>query len=230
MKTVREMFVSLTAMLINHIWASIIEICVEKWRTQSLKKIEIQMSRHEKRYRSEEIAPTIVFGCQVVTTLKNTAKPVTDLSFPAITICGSGLHMDRVGNKVAEKFVEWRTDKNKDNVTKEDLEEDLKDYMHAIFQIKSQYYYSESCWKLSDTILAINSYKKVLELGNSVFFEPSLIRLCRHAYENGDMISSNKYYQNLDTIASTNGLKREAIIRLMFGFEFGKHSLHVNLS
>ena len=47
MKTVREMFVSLTAMLINHIWASIIEICVEKWRTQSLKKIEIQMSRHE---------------------------------------------------------------------------------------------------------------------------------------------------------------------------------------
>ena len=50
MKTVREMFVSLTAMLINHIWASIIEICVEKWRTQSLRKIEIQMSRHEKRY------------------------------------------------------------------------------------------------------------------------------------------------------------------------------------
>ena len=57
MKTVREMFVSLTAMLINHTWASIIEICVEKWRTQSLKKIEIQMSRHEKRYRSEAIAP-----------------------------------------------------------------------------------------------------------------------------------------------------------------------------
>ena len=59
MKTVREMFVSLTAMLINHIWVSIIEVCVEKWRTQSLKKIEIQMSRHEKRYRSEAIAPTI---------------------------------------------------------------------------------------------------------------------------------------------------------------------------
>ena len=59
MKTVREMFVSLTAMLINHIWASIIEICVEKWRTQSFKKIEIQMSRHEKRYRSEEMSPAL---------------------------------------------------------------------------------------------------------------------------------------------------------------------------
>ena len=57
MEMVREMFVTLTPLLINHIWASIIEICVEKWRTQSLKKIEIQMSRHEKRYRSEEIAP-----------------------------------------------------------------------------------------------------------------------------------------------------------------------------
>ena len=72
-----------------------------------------------------------------MTTLKNTAKPVTDLSFPAITICGSGLHMDRVGNKVAEKFVQWRTEKNRDNVTKEALEEDVKDYMHTIFQIKS---------------------------------------------------------------------------------------------
>ena len=60
MKTVREMFVSLTTMLINHDWASIIEIYVEKWRTQSLKKIEIQMSRHEKRYRSEEMPPTYV--------------------------------------------------------------------------------------------------------------------------------------------------------------------------
>ena len=59
MKTVRKMFVSLTAMLINHIWVSITEICVEKWRTQSLKKIEIQMSRHDKWYRSEEMSPVV---------------------------------------------------------------------------------------------------------------------------------------------------------------------------
>ena len=66
MKKVREMFVSLTAMLINHIWASITEICVEKWRTQSFKKIKIQMSRHEKRYRSEEIAPFVDGGITAV--------------------------------------------------------------------------------------------------------------------------------------------------------------------
>ena len=97
----------------------------------------------------------------------------------------------------------------------------------AIFQIKSQYYYSESCWKTSDTILAINAYKKVLELGNSVFFEPSLIRLCRYSYDKEDMKSSNKYYQILDTTASTNGLKRESIIRLMFGFELNNTEIAV---
>ena len=32
-------------------------------------------------------------------------------------------------------------------------------------------------------------------------------------------MSSNKYYQLLDSVASSNGLKRESIIRLMFGFE-----------
>ena len=42
MKTVREMFVSLTTMLINHIWASIIEICIEKWRTQTLRKLKFK--------------------------------------------------------------------------------------------------------------------------------------------------------------------------------------------
>ena len=70
MKTVREMFVSLTAMLINHIWASIIEICVEKWRTQSLKKIEIQMSRHEKRYRSEEMSPYMTHKASILPLFK----------------------------------------------------------------------------------------------------------------------------------------------------------------
>ena len=97
----------------------------------------------------------------------------------------------------------------------------------AIFQIKSKYYYSESCWKTSDTILAINSYKEVFSLGNSVFFEPSLIRLCRYFYDKEDIRSSNKYYQILDTIASTNGLKRESIIRLMFGYEFNNSNLAV---
>ena len=41
------------------------------------------------------------------------------------------------------------------------------------------------------------------------------------------MKSSNKYYQILDTTASTNGLKRESIIRLMFGFELNNAEIAV---
>ena len=59
MKTVREMLVSLTTMLINPFWAPIIGICVENWRTKPLQKVENQMSRHDKRYRSEDISPLV---------------------------------------------------------------------------------------------------------------------------------------------------------------------------
>ena len=58
MKTVGEMFVSLTTMLINPFWAPIIGICVENW--QCLKKVENHMSRHDKRYRSEAISPPVL--------------------------------------------------------------------------------------------------------------------------------------------------------------------------
>ena len=47
---------------------------------------------------------------QVVTTLKNTAKPVTGVQFPAVTICGSGFHMSNVEKKIKVNFQKWRND------------------------------------------------------------------------------------------------------------------------
>ena len=41
---------------------------------------------------------------QVVITLKNTAKPVNEISFPAVTICSTGLHMDIVEKILGETF------------------------------------------------------------------------------------------------------------------------------
>ena len=84
--------------------------------------------------------PTLVHlvSTQVVTTLKNTAKPVTDLPFPAITICGSGLHMGNVEKKLGENFAQWRTKNRRNNDTKEAIEEDIKDYMWSTFQIKPE--------------------------------------------------------------------------------------------
>ena len=74
----------------------------------------------------------------MVTTLKDTAKPVTDLAFPAITICASGLHMDNVERKLKENFAIWRADHHKNDYSREALEKDINDYMFTVFKIKSE--------------------------------------------------------------------------------------------
>ena len=43
----------------------------------------------------------------VITTLKNTAKDVTELVFPAVTVCSEGLNMDAVSKALARDFSEW---------------------------------------------------------------------------------------------------------------------------
>ena len=73
-----------------------------------------------------------------MTTLKETAKPVTDLLFPAVTICSSGFHMGNVERKIAENFAKWRTQNNRIGNTKEAIEVDIEEYMITTFQIKSE--------------------------------------------------------------------------------------------
>ena len=93
-----------------------------------------------------------------MTTLKQTAKPVTDLPFPAVTICASGLHMDNVEKKVAENFAKWREENNKNDNNEEAIEKDIKEYMHTAFQIKRKAIKSESVNILDilDTMIAPN--------------------------------------------------------------------------
>ncbi|MAO72177.1 MAG: hypothetical protein CMD02_06720 [Flavobacteriales bacterium] len=98
----------------------------------------------------------------------------------------------------------------------------------SIFYKQSLYYYGESCWKTKDTLIALESFKQVVELGVSVFYEPSLVKICRYSFDMKDVKLSNKYYQLLDSSASSNGLKRESIIRLMFGFENSNEILAVS--
>ena len=73
-----------------------------------------------------------------MTTLKDTAKPVTDLPFPAVTICASGLHMDNVERKLRENFSKWRLKNNRNKENREAVEKDIKDYMYQTFQIKPE--------------------------------------------------------------------------------------------
>ena len=73
---------------------------------------------------------------QVVTILNNTTKLVEGVPFPALTLCGSGIHMSNVEKKLVQDIIEWRAEKKKDNTTKEALNEDLKEFMKERFQIE----------------------------------------------------------------------------------------------
>jgi hypothetical protein len=44
---------------------------------------------------------------RVITTLSNTSKAVTDLAFPAVTICSKGLNMEAVKEALERDFEEW---------------------------------------------------------------------------------------------------------------------------
>ena len=93
---------------------------------------------------------------QVVTTLKNTAKPVKDVQFPAVTICGSGFHMSNVEKKINLNFQKWRSDTGRTSYAANDIIQDMEEYMKTTFQIKPQPDDQESA-NIMDILDAIGS-------------------------------------------------------------------------
>ena len=67
--------------------------------------------------------------------MKKTAKPVTEVPFPAVTICGSGFHMNNVEKQVYEDFAAWRRDNGKDEIQPDRIKKDIADFMRVTFQI-----------------------------------------------------------------------------------------------
>ena len=74
----------------------------------------------------------------MVTILKDTAKLVTEVPFPALTICSSGLHMSYVEKKLMKDFDDWRSKKNRNGTTKEAIYKDTEEFMEARFQLKQR--------------------------------------------------------------------------------------------
>ena len=72
----------------------------------------------------------------MVTILKNTTKLVAEVPFPALTICGSGVHMGNVEKKLVQDFKDWRGKKNRIENTKEAIKKDFEDFILTKFQIK----------------------------------------------------------------------------------------------
>ena len=73
---------------------------------------------------------------QVVTILKNTTKLVTDVPFPALTICGSGIHMNNVEKRLIKDFNTWRIGNDRNETNEEAVKKDMEEFMHTRFQIK----------------------------------------------------------------------------------------------
>ena len=72
----------------------------------------------------------------MVTTLKDTSKPVADVPFPSLTICGSGFHINNVEKKLVLDFKEWRAQNGRNETTKQAIKKDTEDFMQTKFQIK----------------------------------------------------------------------------------------------
>ena len=72
----------------------------------------------------------------VVTNLRSTGRPVNQLDFPTVTICGSGLHMAAVEDALKEDFIDWR--KKRGRTEMDNIEEDLTEYMEETYEIPNE--------------------------------------------------------------------------------------------
>merc|ERR1719483_1439670 len=72
---------------------------------------------------------------QVITTVKTLTKPVAELDFPAVTICGGGKYMDLVEKVLYNNFKTWNEKRTKPNNT---INDDFAEYMKDIFQIQDK--------------------------------------------------------------------------------------------
>ncbi len=95
----------------------------------------------------------------------------------------------------------------------------LRSFEEGIFKIDATYYNAISNIRLGDTAAAILLYTTLIEVSNTDYRHSAVSFLARKYYEVGDFLNSNTYYKTLVKIASNNSLKREAIIRLMYGNE-----------
>ena len=57
-------------------------------------------------------------------TQQNAAKPATELAFPSVTICSSGLNMEAVKEAIAKDFKEWKEEEGR---SKEDIDEFMEE-------------------------------------------------------------------------------------------------------
>tara|TARA_B100001758_G_scaffold243937_2_gene254527 strand:+ start:4572 stop:7679 length:3108 start_codon:yes stop_codon:yes gene_type:complete len=111
------------------------------------------------------------------------------------------------------------------NVAKRAFDNYLEKFKTGIFINDATYYNAISSLMIGDSISSINLYKKVIEFSVPQYQEPALLFLARESYAQDNYTLSNNYYFRLLDYASSNSVKREAVIRLMHGYEYLDNSV-----
>tara|TARA_B100001250_G_scaffold69116_1_gene55433 strand:+ start:8147 stop:11239 length:3093 start_codon:yes stop_codon:yes gene_type:complete len=96
----------------------------------------------------------------------------------------------------------------------------LENFPKGVFVDDATYYNAISALKIEDTASAVYYYERVVVSNSFSYHEDALKFLARRTYKLGDFIKSNTYYVKLLDCASSNSIKREALIRLMLLNEY----------
>ena len=122
-----------------------------------------------------------VLSVQVITTLKDIAKPISQLSFPAITVCGSGFNLNLVLEAFGSRFRKWKkVEIDNDPESNRTYDEWLEVYLKDKFQIESK---SENFFDILDTMLSPNENSLATSLGILLNSIKNLLPLTTAVYQ-----------------------------------------------
>ena len=117
--------------------------------------------------------------------MQDAAKPVSELDFPSVTICSTGLNMEAVRRAFYNDFANWKID-NKEKVSKLGENESLNAYM------EEKYAMSPGEGNILETIKAMNSPtigEEDEEKGNTAALTSNLVSCSQ---KNGNEVKRKK--------------------------------------
>ena len=94
----------------------------------------------------------------------------------------------------------------------------LSEFTSPIFKLNAHFYRAESLFKTNPE-LAVEDYLSVLEFGQNIFSERSLIRLARIEFKRNEFGVAALHYTNLSEIVQDNSIKRECTIKLFYCYK-----------
>ena len=101
------------------------------WALISLASLSLALYMSVDAYLEWQAKPTI-------TTLANSSVPVTEITFPAVTICRDGVDMKAVEDAIFEDFISWKESTGKTSGSKKEDEDLLHEYMAKTYKVSGK--------------------------------------------------------------------------------------------